>query len=923
MNSREEILEKIIKGPNKQKPLSEDQEKAVRSDARYIRILAGAGAGKTETLTRRILYLLLYKNINPEEIVAFTFTEKAAQSMKNRIYQSIQEHGREDIAKRLGEMYVGTIHGFCLRILEEKFSSEGFGNHRVMDENQEMAFLMRIGWNIGIGKKGSNYSKLCSDFLANVSVVFGEYLDLKDVEKKAPEFFEKFQRYMEELDEKKALTFGKIIYECVKRVEEKPEKLGYIQHLIVDEFQDIDRAQFTLIKTIGNFASVFVVGDPRQTIYKWRGSNEEFFENFDKEFGPVEQLTIPENRRSGKKIVEVSNTFADTFEGELYPHMVAIRTDEGAVRTISTNDKYDEAQWVAEQVENLVKQGFDYSDMAILLRSVNTSAKPYIEEFKKRKIPYSVGGKVGLFKRNDAQAIGMLLSWLDDDGFWVTDPYRWSESQVDGDDLLLQGIKNWRAAVDFPLPSDLEVRLREWKKKVWDGEYKTFKEVYYALLVLLGYRNLDPSKPLDAAVAANLGRVSSMIQDFESARRIVEKRNPEWKKDLHALCWFMNSYATKAYEEHNGDDVGAVDAVQIMTVHQSKGLEWPIVFVSSLVSRRFPSSGSAVFKTKWAIPDDLFDRKRYEGGEEDEKRLFYVAMTRAQDVLVFTYFTNDGTRNRSRSKFLNMLNEKIALKVEEFYPKLAYSPKKVHDSTEMLSFSTTELIDYMICPHHYRLNKLWGYMQEMAPLIGYGQAMHYCMRRAAELMKEDGYKAIAAVNESVEKNFYLPFAPQRLHDRVKEKAKKTLIEFARTHEEDMKNIEEVETRIEFKMDEVEATIIGKVDVIIRDRDREIVEIRDYKTSDKVISQEDSLFQLHLYSFGLENLGWTIDLGSIAYLDKATVSPVTINEKDVNSAKKRAADVISRINRKEFPMQPREKNFCKECEYRMICKGAKI
>ena len=902
---------------NKPVPLSEDQKKAVLSTERFVRVIAGAGAGKTETLTRRIIYLLLVKKVEPSAIVAFTFTEKAALSMKNRIYQRIQEHGREDIAKRLGEMYIGTIHGFCLRVLQEKFSDEGYGSYKVLDANREMAFLMRIGWGLGLkpGKK-ENYSQNCSDFLANVGVVYGEYLDKSLVKKKALKFYEKLVRYEERLDMHRSLTFGRIIYECVRRLEDAASRLDEVEYLIVDEFQDIDRAQFRLIEIIGQTASVFVVGDPRQSIYKWRGSNEEFFQNFGDTFNPVEFVEINENRRSKRKIVDISNAFADSFEGVSYDHMLPVRQEDGDVRTVALDTKGIEAEWVAEQIERLVKNGFQYSDFAILLRSVNTSATPFIDEFRERKIPYLVGGKVGLFKRSEAQAIGRLMAWLDEKGFWIENPYK-PKVKVEGDDLLKTGIEYWNLAVDFDVPDDLEARLIDWKARVLDEELKTFKELFYELLVVLGYKVLDHDKPLHAAMAANIGRLSGMVQDFEMARRLVVKQDPNWKRDLHDFCWFMNSYGIKAYEEQTADDIRKVNAVQIMTVHQAKGLEWPVVFIPALVSRRFPSTGSN-FKTEWELPDDLFDRERYEGTEEDEKRLFYVAMTRAMDGLVLSYFTHDSSRKRSRSKFIDILDDMLGLDGEGYSCRLDYVRGAVSSSDEIQTFSTTELINYMLCPHHYRLNQLWGYMQSYSPLIGYGETLHFSLRRAAELIKEEGYSPVSAVVTAVNENFYLPFANDELLGKIKNRARETLITFAKKHEDDMMNIDEVETRVEFPLEN--ATLIGKVDVILKDGGA--LEIRDYKTSDKVIKKQDSIFQLLLYTMGLRDAGRDIQSGSIAYLDRAEVEPISLDEKKIKTQKDKAEEVIRRINSGEFPARARDADFCKKCEYRMICKGAK-
>ena len=200
--------------------LSEDQKRAVLSKSRYNRILAGAGAGKTETLTRRIAYLLLVKKVEPMSIVAFTFTEKAAQSMKSRIYQRIGEISGPSAAAKLGEMYVGTIHAYAKRILEDHF---GFGNHGVLNENQETAFLMRHGWSLGIQEYGRTYAESCRNFLRTVNMVWGEMLDEEKLKRKAPKFYEKLMRYEEILEEHKLLTFGRMIYQVVLNLRKNPD----------------------------------------------------------------------------------------------------------------------------------------------------------------------------------------------------------------------------------------------------------------------------------------------------------------------------------------------------------------------------------------------------------------------------------------------------------------------------------------------------------------------------------------------------------------------------------------------------------------------------------------------------------------------------------------------------------------------------
>ena len=904
----EELVQKILNEP---KELSESQKQAVLSPKKCTRVIAGAGAGKTETLTRRIVYLLLYKNVDPSNIVAFTFTEKAAQAMKSRIYQRMDQLGRNDIAKRLGEAYIGTIHSFCLQILEDHF---GYGNYRVFDENQEMAFLLRSGWGLGLTIFPGPYSRVCDNFLRNAGVVYNELLDREKIKQKSKDFYDAFVRYEELLDSHKHLTFDRMVYEAVMHLLENPTKLDYIKHLIVDEFQDINYSQYRLIELIGAHANIFVVGDPRQSIYQWRGSNERFFQEFCQVYPDTDPIEIPENRRSAKKIVETSNLFADCFEDVSYEHMDSTRNVQGELVTLTFDRAEDEANGIVNQIVNLVNNDkCRYCDFGILLRSVRTSATPFIDEFKRRRIPYLVGGKIGLFQRDDAQAVGRLMVWLSEDGFWVENPYNWGK-QVVGDDLLDSGIQFWMNAVDFSVSNDLRENLIQWKEEVVNGDFKNFKDLYYKLLILLGYRNFDPNNKPHAASMANLGRFSSLIGDYEVAMRLGG-RSVNWKSELKGLCWYINAHATHSYEEITPDDLRGVDAVQILTVHQAKGLEWPVVYLPTLVKRRFPSSFAGRHQ-EWYLSRDLFDVKRYEGGIEDEKRLFYVAMTRARDCLLMSYFSRISSKV-SPSLFLELLEESQIDEIDGNTYFLNYEIQDAVEEDEILTFSATEILNYMLCPHHYRLNKMWGYLQSTKPLIGYGDALHFCLRYAAEMIIEKQFSPVTAVVTAVDSLFHLPFANQALSEKVRATAKETLVNFARKRDQDMRNIELVESRLEFPLQN--ATVIGKVDVILKDD--QSFEVRDYKTSDNVISQEQSDLQLQLYTHGLRELGWNISKGSVAYLEQAQIDEISVDKPEIVKTKKKAEDLINKI--KSGCFDPQGTGFCGKCEYFSICRWGKL
>lgn len=902
LSSLKEILEEIIKKP---KPLSEDQKNAVISEKKFMRIIAGAGTGKTETLTRRIVYLLLYKNVEPKNIVAFTFTEKAAQGMKSRIYERVKLLNGEDAYAKLGEMYVGTIHGYCLRVLEDYFE---YGDRDVLDENQEMAFILRVGWGLDLND-GGRYAENCKNFVKSVNVVYDELIDRKKLETEEPDFYMQLESYESLLDNHRLLTFGRMVALAVQKLEQQPEKLNFVKHLIVDEYQDINRAQEKLIRIIGENISVFIVGDPRQSIYQWRGSDEKCFEDFTKQFKSVETVAIKENRRSCESIVKVANTFADTFTRAHYKHIDPIRKEKGAAIKAEFETPEEEAGWIISQIEKYVNSGrCNYSDCAILLRSVTTSAEPFIKILRTRNIPYLVGGKVGLFKRSEAQAVGQLFSWLWDDGFWVENPWNWQE-QARGDDLLETGIELWNSATGTPISPGTKKKLIEWKNKVINGHFDNFIQIFHELLVILRYKDLDSKDRLHTAIMANLGRFSSLLADYESSIRLGGNK-PDWISVVKGLCWYMNTYATGAYEEQPSEDIRGINAVHIMTVHQAKGLEWPIVFIPAMVGRRFPSSKIGL-EQGWYVPRNMFDVKRYEGEIEDERRLFYVAITRAKDLLCISCFRRINNSCKG-SAFISEIEPVVgAISPHMEIPLVDITPPSLDE--EIQTFSAGEILTYLKCPYFYRFREIWHYKPGLVEALGYGKSLHYCLRYASELIS-NGVKHEDAIERAVEEKFHVPYAGGKMKENMKKSAKDVLTKFVRKHKDDMGKIEEVEARVEFPIQK--ATITGRIDVIIKDNNT--LEVRDYKTSDEVTTFEQASFQIQLYTLGLQMIGKPINQASLAYLEGAELKDVGIKKDEIEEAKRTAEKCIEGSMNGQFKAKP-ENGYCIHCDQKEICK----
>jgi len=898
------LLETILSEP---KPLSPPQRDAVLSESQHIRVIAGAGAGKTETLTRRIVKLLLIDGIEPSEIVAFTFTEKAAQSMKSRIYERLRQLGGDEVCARLGEMYVGTIHAFCFRLLHDYFN---YGAYDALDENQEMAFLLRFGWSLRL-QGGRSHSENCELFMQSLNVAYAEMIAEDVLERRAASFNRAKKGYEELLDSHRRLTFNRMIALAVHHLKEKPEALGHIRHLIVDEYQDINRAQERLIQLIGHPGNIFIVGDPRQTIYQFRGSDAHCFEDFARIYPETVTIPITENRRSIPSIVGLANDFSDYFEHEHHNHLKAVRESGGGVYLAEISSNIREAEWVADQIERYVSDGIcSYRDIGILLRSVNTSGPVFIDEFRRRHIPFMVGGKVGLFRRSEVQAVGKFMAWLAREGFFQKS--RFSREAVRGDMLLDDGLVDWNDAVpEVQLPDNIKSLLQDWKSRVLSGEYHHFTSVYQALLSQLGFHQLDPDNQEHAVIMANLGRFGTLLTDYETANRLGG-RSINWDSDTNGLCWFMNTYAMGAYEEHPGDDIRGVDAVQLMTVHQAKGLEWPLVFVPSVVSARFPSKMAGSQK-KWLIPRELFDVARYEGDVEGEKKLMYVALTRARDVLTVSYFTSMNGRRKGMSEFVrDALSTSTMTELTDRAMLPLHDLVFQGDPDEIMSYSAGELILYGRCPYMYRLNRLWGFQPGLADYLGYGNTLHFCMRVAAEKIKE-GFSPISAVASAVDAHFFLPFADSVRQQKMKDMAKKKLIEFAREYRDDLLRIREVETRIEYPMHR--ATVVGRIDVILHDD--EGIEIRDYKSSDMVTTKDEVAMQIRLYARGLTVLGESVTKGSVAYLEDASLEPVAMSEDELREAEGIAERHIDGISRGIFTPCPG--GACERCDYENICR----
>lgn len=906
--------------------LSPEQKQALNLDKTATRMSACAGSGKTETLASRIIYLLS-RGIDPASIVAFTFTERAAQSMKIRLHKRIMEIGGMESRKALGPMFVGTIHSFCLHILQDH---GGYDDYDVLDEHRETAFVIEHGNELGLQQatqqiigRDVNFSRAVSIFLQSISVVNNELLERGLLRRWSPRFVTLLERYENLMADHRVLNFGQLISFAVRILEENNDiretVVGPIKHLLIDEYQDLNPAQERLAHLlVSKGGSLFVVGDANQCIYQWRGSDVRCFERFEQKFPDTNVIKLSQNRRSTPKIIEVANKIGYSINRSPDGVMVPFKEQTGdSVWWVEVISPEAEAKWVADKITELNKSGISFSDIAVLLRSVKTSGAPFIDEFRRNKIPYVLGGRISLFRRREAQALGRIFAWMADTP-WLDDPYngKWSQQTK----LLLETalVDDW-ACADEEYPR-MKHRLEDLKIAVSRNQFHNLTKLFREVINVLGFLNLDPASSIDSSLMAIVGRFNQLLTDYEST---IRRKDSSSDKDigisnkdlLQGFTWFVNSYANSAYEEESFEDMREVDAVSLTTIHQAKGLEWPVVFVPCLVSRRFPSSHTEEKRT-WLVHRGIFDALRYDSTMLDERRLFYVALTRAKDGLYLSWFTRTAKRFADPSPFLYTTT----------FPKnVDTSPQNAgtceisrgvpEEEAEVSTYSPSEIIWYRRCPYSYLLRKVWGFQPGLARELGYGKALHHIMRLIGNEAKQGKPVDAIDVEGTINEHFYLPYAPRGMAKTMKDAATDKITRFIKNHIDDIERIQQVEARLEFPVGP--ALIYGVVDVILR-CGGESMEARDYKTTKAdPYSDDEADFQIRLYSAGLKQMGYPIDLASVANLEVEEIRNVDISEDILSSIINEAQEHILGIKSRNYT--PKSSNYCKKCDFQEICR----
>lgn len=903
--------------------LSPHQQDVVSHRGSPLQVIACAGSGKTESISRRIASLVA-DGVEPAAIVAFTFTERAATELKARIVRRVAEQLGEKARGRLGPMFVGTIHGYCFRLLQDHVPV--YGRYDVLDEHRHTGFLSREHRHLGLSKLGTKHWEPLLAFMAHVDVISNELIPADRLDGTA--LGECYRKYRALLDRHNFLTFGLQISLAVEALDDPKvfaKVHGALRYLVVDEYQDINPAQEKLIARLATPpVELCVVGDDDQSIYQWRGADVSNILRFHERHAGTRRVTLATNRRSRPEIVETANGFATSIPQRLPKAMEAVRpAGEAEVVAWKADTPEDEAAVIAETIERLHGRGFAYRQIGVLFRSVRTSAPPLVTALRSRGIPVTCGGRTGLFLEPDVALLGETFAWLSD-GDWRDEKY--GETRPADFDRIVLGLSQRFGAA----PAPLRRYLTDWKGFL----LKTNQPInlvgdLYRLLGVLCAEKIDLSSLENSARFGGLARFSQALADFEHVNRRGQieaegsKRQfrpgiDRGKPYLRALATYLLHYARDAYEEFEGEESDDLDAVDIMTVHQAKGLEWPVVFIPSLVDGRFPSRRSGEGR-KWLLPDDVLPprtKARYEGGDSEERRLFYVAMTRARDAVYLSAFEKKTNRFRVSPYLAEVAGKEIPARSQLPLPEAPAPEDQTEPPPVEVSFS--DLASFDECGHRYRLGSVFGFQQELALELGYGKAIHHVLRQLAEKVRATGkVPGIDDLDQLLAEEFYLPYANAPSFFRMNQSARTLLRLYAAHHAAELHRLWATERPFELHLPGVIVT--GRADIVLDLEGGEAgsLALVDYKSANDPRRAERYELQLRVYAAAGRAEGLTVAAAWLHELNDGHRHNVDIGSGATEAAAALVADRVSGIRTRRYDPKP-SGSRCSDCSFLRLC-----
>lgn len=659
--------------------LNEKQKEAVTTTEGYVRVVAGAGSGKTKALTHRYAFLVDMLGVATENILCVTFTNKAAGEMRSRIRTLIGDHDTG---------YICTFHGFCVKELREDIHLMHYpSNFGILDEEDQNTILHSVYEDNHIDSRRYTFSMSRDMVCARKESL--EYISLIN----QPDNHKLYEKYKAAAKPEDVIFYGYLIeqkknysldyddlinftyhiltkYEDVRLYWQK--KLSYI---MVDEFQDVSHRQYQLADILSGYhRNLFIVGDPDQTIYSWRGADVKIFLNFPDNHDDTKTIIMDNNYRSNAPIILGSDSMIEKNSQRIEKKLVPVKGGGTQIDFYHGKSAQDEAEYICNQIDELLKEGYHYENIAILYRAHHVS-RPVEEAFLKKKVPYVIYSGVEFYARKEIKDMLAYMKMLvngDDISFLrtINEPKRnFGKKRVD---LVTQAARENNISLYEALKNsmghelirksnaDEYVELIEKYRKSYRDMRIT--EVLQRLLEESGYESFLKISGEDERLE-NLAELKQAVYDYET----TSNEDTSLEEYLQNIALFTNM-----------DKEQQKKSVKLMTIHASKGLEFPVVFVCGLSEGIFPSSRVTGF-------DDI----------EEERRLAYVAYTRAEDRLFLSDAEGMTFQGESRcpSRFVFNIDEKYVryvVPIEE--EKKAQYLKRISGSERVATLEKTNII---------------------------------------------------------------------------------------------------------------------------------------------------------------------------------------------------------------------------------------
>lgn len=966
--------------PKQKITLNKDQKKAIQHQKGPILVVAGAGTGKTRVITERIRYLIQDKKVQPQEILALTFTDKAAAEMLDRI-GDIMPLGYE-------EPWVSTFHAFADRILRTEGLEIGLDpGFKVISTPEQWILLRKNLFKLDLKyfRPLGNPTKFISGVLKFISRLqdeniapeeFSKYIKSKkdwtdDEEKQRwEELDHMYTKYQEIKLENSKLDFGDMITWAIKLFETRPNILKKYQeqfkHVLVDEFQDTNYAQYVLVKllcpkTLGD-RSLLVVGDDSQSIYKFRGAAVSNILEFMKDYPKAEMVTLLKNYRSTQEILDpayklIKNNNPDTLESklgiskELKSEHTNVKNAEDP-KILQTETLEDEVELVISKIyEILAKEPqYTYKDFAILARA-NSHLDPFVMGLRQHGLPYQLVGNRGLYDREEVRDIVALLRAVINPEDTLS-LYR--VLNIDSLNISYEKISELLSGSRTKKVSMWELITKSKDKKI-NSLYETFKEFQEKITkstpVEFVFDLVHSTNYLDQYIKEESVENQLSIKNMDLFLNKVKKFELDYhneNKEFPTIIDFLDylELLLEAGDSPAQAEIEDIDTINLLTVHSSKGLEFPVVFMIDLASDRFPTRNR---RDIIEIPDELIKETLPTGDEhtQEERRLFYVGMTRAEKYLHMTLAKDYGGKREKRpSGFLN----ETGLEINEVKPnQIKHREKqsslfgtetqfrdpgaqKIKDfKPDFLSYS--QIDTYLSCPLKYKYSYVLRIPTRPNHALSFGVTIHDTLRDFHQRMLFEDVD-FDDVLKMYEKNWQPLGYINEEHRKTRfESGKELLKNYYEKHSGE--KIKPIALEKPFNIMLNGIRFYGRIDRIdplkvsdkkskdkdgdkSEDKESKKVEIIDYKTGQKKSQRDvDKDLQVSLYALGVEQ-ALKLDPAkmSLYFVEDGEKISTTRTDKQLEDAKKEVMKVVEKIKDGGFEATPGM--HCNFCDFREIC-----